>query len=158
MEVRTLLVCICSNRNCNHPHQRPRMAMRIAEGLAHYVIPEEMAMARQEALPPAAVNPTNERDDELPALGPVSPNTLAIHTSPSGAYDIRIPLHISPQLAEPSLAAVLTAQESGATAIKLEAESRSLEAKSRALRNIMVPVIGAVTIILICLLHRRSPA
>ena len=60
-------------------------------------MPEEMAMARQEALPPVAV------DDELPDLGPVSPNTLAVHTSTSGAYDIRIPLHISPQLAEPAV-------------------------------------------------------
>jgi len=144
------------------------MDLRIAEGLANCkylavykgkqgtlltntpdIMPEEMTMARQEALPPVAVH------DELPDFGPVSPNDLAVRASTSGAYDIHIPLHLSPQLAEQAVAAIRATQEMGATVIKLEAESRALEAKSRALRNIMVPVIAAITLVW---LVRRSPA
>jgi len=103
-------------------------------------------MARHEALPPVAVH------DELPDFGLVSPNHLAIRASTSGAYDIHIPLHLShlsPQLAEQAVAAIRATQEMGTTAIKLEA-------KSRALRNIMVPVIAAIA--LVWLVRRRSPA
>jgi hypothetical protein len=110
-------------------------------------MPEEMTMARGETLPP--VNQANGRDDELPDLGPVSPHALAIHTTASGACDIRIPLHTALQLADPAMAAIRTAQEMGSAVIKLEA-------KSKALCNITVPVIAAATITLIWLLRGRS--
>ncbi|KAK5656075.1 hypothetical protein OQA88_5214 [Cercophora sp. LCS_1] len=137
---------------------------RVTEGLLNYLVPEEMAMARGEALP-LPPNPTDERDDEFLDLGPVLPGTVAIRTSTRGAYSMSIPLNISAQLAESALAAVRSAQETGATATKLEAESRALdaksralEAKSRALRNIMGPVIAAAAITLIYLFRGRSQA
>ncbi|KAK3364356.1 hypothetical protein B0T25DRAFT_563380 [Lasiosphaeria hispida] len=112
--------------------------------------------SRTRRQPPPPVIQEGEHDDEFPStpdIDRLSPQSLIIQITANGACDIRAcDQTLFLQLIDQVTIAIRTAAEAGAAA----ANSRALKAKSRAFRNIAVPVLAAATVVFIWLTGGRS--
>ena len=73
-----------------------------------------------------------------------------MRTTANGALDLRVGSNLAPKLLEQAVAAA----HSITMVHTLEAKSRALEAKSRAIHNIVVPVIAIATFAFVALRSR----
>ncbi|KAK0732277.1 hypothetical protein B0H67DRAFT_679729 [Lasiosphaeris hirsuta] len=151
--------------------QRPSIAGRIAEGIANYVMPHEMVVARGEVTDRVSQEEKENRLPPLISLGDPSSQAVAIQT-PDVAVHIRDTVTAQRAIGQLGLGALIEtaakaanaratetkARATEAKARATEAKARATEAKARAARNIVLPVLATVAIAFIWLTGGRLVA